>query len=255
MKVELFVNPDYSHLSAFIKHIPEDFGKTGKVLHTGRNELRVIECDGVKLVAKSFNKITLANRLIFAASRWSKANKTYNNAIKLINRKISTPAPVAYINIYNKGLLVNCYYICLFSEYRSVEELFLLPITEAEEGLKAFAHYTVGLYKAGVYHGDYNLSNVLYQQSGHNFDFTLIDINRMQFRSYSKKRGLHSLRRLQLPIEKLSIVVAEFARESNADTLKTLYAVTLNQLQFKYFKNFMGLLKRPIKYFLQSFKN
>jgi hypothetical protein len=249
MKLDLFMNSDYYYLSEFIKHIPENFKNSGRQLHTGRNEIRVVEAEGQKLAIKSFNKISWANRLIFSVSKWSKANKTFNNAKRLLNKNVSTPTPVAYINIYNKGLLVSCYYVCLYSEYQSVEELFLLPLAEAEEGLKAFAHYTMGLYKAGVYHGDYNLSNVMYQQSGHNFDFTLIDINRMHFHSYSLKRGLRNLHRLQLPVEKLSIVAAEFARESNADTLETLFAVTLYQLEFSYFKAFLKKLKTPIKYF------
>jgi len=255
MKIEVSVNSCYSHLSEYIKHIPENFCNSGILLHTGRNEIRLVEVKGEKIVIKSFDKITLANRLIFGISKWSKANKAFNNSLRLLKKGISTPEPVAYINVYHKGLLIHCYYICLFSEYRSIEELFLLPVAEVEEGLKAFAHFTLGLYKAGVYHGDYNLSNVMYLQSGHNFNFTLIDINRMQFRSYSQKRAFRNLQRLQLPVEKLSIVVAQVARESNKSSLESLFAVILYQLEFTYLKAFLKILKTPLKEIKEVIKN
>lgn len=225
MKTEIFVNPNFSHLTEFINKIPDDFDSIGIEIHHGRNEVRKVNLFNLHLTIKYFKKITLANRLIFATIRKSKARRAYEHSKLLIQKGITSPEPIAYINCYRFGLLYKSFYISLFTTYKPLKELLNLPISVSEEGLKAFARFTFRLQNAGILHDDYTIDNVLYDKIGNRYDFSLIDNNRMRFRKFSYARGLKNLERLKVTVDKMGIIAAEYAREANESDLRTLNAM------------------------------
>ncbi len=243
MKSEIFVNTPYLALKEYLEVIPDSFQGLGYELHSGRNELRVIIVKGQLMVVKYFKRITWANRLIYSTVRKSKARRSFENSLRLLSLGISTPEPIAYIDIYENGLLSKSFYICLFADYLPVKDLFYQPLAESEEGLKAFARFTYKLHQAGIYHNDYNLGNVLFDQEGVFYDFSLIDNNRMSFSKYSKQRGFKNLQRLQLPLDKAGIVGVEYARVSQSEGLSSLLAMILFRIQFRN----RNWLKRKLK--------
>ena len=225
MKTEIFVNPHFSHLGAFVKQIPDGYSYMGEEIHNGRNEVRKANLLNLHFTIKYFKKITLTNRLIFATIRKSKARRAYEHSKLLIQKGITSPEPIAYINCYRFGLLYKSFYISLFTSYKPLKELLNLPISVSEEGLKAFARFTFRLQNAGILHDDYTIDNVLYDKIGNRYDFSLIDNNRMRFRKYSYARGLKNLERLKVPVDKMGIIASEYARESNESDLRTLNAM------------------------------
>lgn len=100
MKSEISINPKFLYLTEFINQIPERFDRIGQEIKRGRNELRVVSKDGQIMTIKYFNRITLANRFIFATFIKSKACWVYRNSQQLIQKGITTPETVAFINIY-----------------------------------------------------------------------------------------------------------------------------------------------------------
>lgn len=247
MKIKIYVNPAFTHLTEYIKKIPTNFWETGEVLHNDRNEIRKVKQQGEILVIKYFKKITWINRLIYSTVRKSKAQRSFENSRKLIRSGINTPMPIAFVDIYKKGLLYQSFYISDFIELKPLNELLEQPIGKSEEGLKAFAHYSYKLHRLGIFHNDYNLTNVLYTQTNGEYDFALIDNNRMEFRAYTKRRGLKNLRRLNLPVDKLGIIGSEYANDSQSNSFRTLMTMLFFQIQFKerkyiknLFKNFWG---------------
>ncbi|MDD3033438.1 MAG: hypothetical protein PHT25_02470 [Bacteroidales bacterium] len=58
MKVDIHINPGYSNLRSFIETIPEKFDELGSAKHLGRNHIRIVEVDGVKLVIKYFTLLS-----------------------------------------------------------------------------------------------------------------------------------------------------------------------------------------------------
>ena len=120
MKVDIQINPAYSNLKNFIESIPENFDELGNAKHLGRNHIRIVEVDGKKLVIKYFKKITSANRLIYGNLRKSKAKRSYENSLKLLENGIGTPEPVGYIDVYNNHSLQKSFYVCLFSDYKDI---------------------------------------------------------------------------------------------------------------------------------------
>ncbi len=247
MKTKIYINPAFSHLFDFIRQVPDNFENSGELLHTGRNEVRKVSISGQDIVVKYFKRITWANRLIYATLRKSKAQRAFENSRKLIRSGINTPMPIAFVDIYKKGLLYQSFYISDFIDLKSLNELLEQPIGKSEEGLKAFAHYSYKLHRLGIFHNDYNLTNVLYTQTNGEYDFALIDNNRMEFRAYTKRRGLKNLRRLNLPVDKLGIIGSEYANDSQSNSFRTLMTMVFFQIQFKerkyiknLFKNFWG---------------
>lgn len=232
MKTEIFVNPIFSYLTDFIEQTPEKFDCLGSEMHTGRNEVRLVDFDGLLLVVKYFKRITTVNRIFYATIRKSKAQRAYEHSKLLLNRGVTSPEPVAYINIYRYGILYQSYYVSLYTNYRPLRELLELPISESEEGLKAFARFTYQLHSAGILHDDYTIDNVLYQYDYKEYDFSLIDNNRMRFRRYSFARGIWNLERLKIPVERMGIIAAEYAREAKTSDIKTLNAMVFIRLLY-----------------------
>lgn len=247
MKTEIYINPFYSYLKGFVNQIPNSFNWTGQVLHSGRNEVRVVNDNGLPLVVKYYKKITLINRIIYATFRKSKAQRAYENSKHLLMNDISTPQPIAYINIYKYGMLYQCYYISVFTFYKPLRELLELPISESEEDLKAFARFTYHLHRAGILHDDFTIHNVLYQYNYKVIDFSLIDNNRMRFCSYSYRKGIRNLERLKIPVDKMGVIASEYAREANVSDIRTLNTMVFFRLGY--------LIKVSIKQKFKAIKN
>lgn len=244
MKTEVIVNPKFSYLNNFIDQIPQNFKSLGNELHHGRNEIRVVNEKGTLLTIKYFKRITLANRLIFATIRKSKARRAYEHSKLIIKKGITSPEPIAYINVYKYGILHQSYYISLYTNYLPIKELFELPISESEGALKAFARFTYRLHQLGILHDDYTVQNVLYCFTNNEYDFSLIDNNRMRFHRYSYRRGIKNLDRLKIPVERVGIIAAEYAKESHTSDISTLNAMTFYRMEY--------LLKVSIKKWIKT---
>lgn len=247
MKAKIYVNPAFINLSEHIEQIPSNFWTTGDVLHNGRNEIRKVVVQGETLVIKYFKKITWANRLIYSTIRKSKAQRSFENSRRLICNGISTPTPIAYINTYRCGLLYQSFYISDFTNSRPVLEFINSPITKAESALKSLAQFSYKLHRLGIFHGDYNTSNVLYLYDGSEYRFTLIDNNRIKFYHYTKRRGLKNLIRMKFPIEKIGIISSEYAQISESNDLRTLFLLILFRLQFQHMRELKEMIKSFIK--------
>jgi len=249
MKTEIFVNPNFSYLTSFVNQIPLGFNSMGIELHHGRNEVRKVSVDELLVTVKYFKRITLANRFIFATIRKSKAQRAYEHSRMLIRKNLTSPEPVAYVNCYRYGLLYKSFYVSLYTNYSSLTKLLDIPIAESEEGLKAFARFTYNLHSNGILHDDYTVNNVLYSNYGNDYDFSLIDNNRMRFRNYSYRRGLRNLERLKIPVDKMGVIALEYAKEAHASELKTLNAMVFFRLHYILKVSFKKWVKAAIRLF------
>lgn len=210
MSSNIFISPLFVNLGYYINTIPENFNNIGTVLKDGRNELRVVEIDGVNLVIKSFKRHTLANKVIYRFFRKSKARRSYENALKLSERKICTPSPVAYIDIYSTLFLKSSYYISCFVNYEKVESL--LSDEPSISFLEDLGEFVYNLHEKEVFHYDLHTSNILSKKNNEGkFNFCLVDINRLKFLRASKNRRVKNLNRLDLPFNHYSIVISKYA--------------------------------------------
>ena len=62
--------------------------------------------------------------------------------------------------------------------------------------LRSFVRFTFTMHQAGALHCDHNAGNTLIRENGNDDQFTVIDINRMQFKSLTLRERLNNFVRL-----------------------------------------------------------
>lgn len=246
MKTEIRVKEKYSYLNDFVSQLPDNFSKIGKEIYSGRNEVRIVEVNGLKLAVKYFKRMTIANRYIYATIRKSKACRAYQHTDWLLGLGVSSPENVAYINCYKYGMLHQAYYISLYTSYKPIKDMVASPLSDAEEGLKALARFTYKIHKSGIFHYDYSINNILYKVVDNQYDFSLIDNNRMKASTYSFRKGMKNLNRLEIPVECMGVVAAEYARVSGENDLEILNAMAFIRLLYQARITLKRWLKMPL---------
>lgn len=203
--MKILINPRYEYLRPFVERLtrPIFFLRNGKTLHSGRNVVKLFETDGVQLVVKSYERLTLCNRMLYGSLRKSKAMRAYLYADRLRRLGIDTPEEVAVVEIRMGGVMRQCYFVSLYTDYESIRpatETFMQS-EEAKNVLDGAAGFLVRMHWAGVEHKDLNVGNILCKKEQDNradrYCFMVIDTNRMSFRGHlSMRRRLRNMRRL-----------------------------------------------------------
>lgn len=174
----------------WLTQLPDLFRQGGDLIYSGRNVLRRFEADGEALVVKRFKRLDVLKGIIYTFFRKSKAERSYRNAERLLERGIDTPLPIAYIEQRRLGLVADTFYACAYTDYEEVRSRFNLTADFDHDLAAAFAEFVARLHESGVLHYDLNSGNVLYrQQPDGTYRFQLIDINRMDFMTDGKADG------------------------------------------------------------------
>lgn len=248
MKTEMVINEKYSHLEDFVRQLPENFQNLGDLIYAGRNDVRVIEVNGLLLAVKFFKRMTLVNRYVYATMRKTKAQRSFEHTGFLLENGITSPENVAYINSYKSGRLDKAFYVSVYTNYQPLNDLISRPISETAEAFKAFAGFTYRLHSCGIYHNDFTIFNILYSYDGREYDFSLIDNNRMAFGSYSYHKGMRNLKRLSIPVEILGLIAAEYSRVARVDELKTIHILSFFRWHYLSRHLFKWKMKAPIRW-------
>jgi len=232
--MKLVVHPQYNQLSDWIKEMPSFFSTRGETIFKERNELKSFDTDYGKIVVKSFQIPHIINRFAYSFLRLSKAERSYTYSLEILKRGFQTPLPIAYIELFNMGLLSGSYYVSEYSDYVSMKAFnitnYTKKLTEEDTGiLKSFARFTARLHEKGIYHKDYSNGNILYKKEGSTVSFYLVDVNRMKFKKVTERMACKAFHRLDLSNEMLEIVVREYALQRGMEVEKTIAeAIRLN---------------------------
>lgn len=214
MKTKIVISPKYDFLTPYIEQVPDRFEFLTEILYEDRNVIKGDEVLNTKLVIKSFHRNYLTNRIRYSFFHPSKAKRAYNNGLQLIQRGFLTPDPVAYIERYEYGLLNQSFFICLRTDFTKLEFHFA---TGGEQLMKQLAEFTFNLHKRGVYHMDFSNGNILCSKDNDQYQFSLVDNNRMKFGNFSYHHRLENFRLLGLSHDHLVIVAREYAKLENKD--------------------------------------
>ena len=248
MKFQCDFPPQYGYLQESFKNIQSLFAGDNHSIHKARNELKIIDIQGVKTVVKSFKVPHLLNRIVYSYFRRSKAYKSYHNALRLQELRISTPQPIALIECFESGLLADSYFISEYFEYDfTIRTPLLEMLSDREAIFTAFAAYTYELHQKGVWHLDYSPGNILIKRTEDGYQFSIVDINRMEFREISPIQGCENFNKLWASDEELEIMGCEYARLSGLDETLTINEMKRHNDANKRVKNFKKRLKRVMK--------
>ena len=248
MRISLTTPSQYAHLSDLFNTIREIFAGDDHSIHKARNELKIIELDGIKTVVKSFKVPHLLNRIVYTYFRKSKAYKSYHNALYLEELGISTPKPIALIEFFEAGLLRESFFIAEYFAYDfTIRTPLLEPLEDRESIFTAFAAYTYNLHKCGVWHYDYSPGNILIKRTDQGYLFSIVDINRMEFRPISPLEGCENFNKLWASDEELEIMGREYARLSGFNVAVTIAEMKKHNNANKKTKNLKKRLKTLLK--------
>lgn len=203
------------------------FDTEGTTLYSGRNVVKrmmVPTNDGdIEMVVKRFRCRNIFQRIAYTLTGKSKAHKAYDNALRLEALGINTPKAYAYRDFKSCGMLSECFLLTAIDKGTDLAEH--LPVygegAFSESIANAFGAFVARLHKAGVIHRDLNSTNVrLTIADDGAVDFSLIDINRMDFHdggSIPQNVRMENLTRFTGRMDVTEAVARAYAREMGAD--------------------------------------
>lgn len=218
-------------------NIEKEFSGIEDSIHKVRNELKVLELEGIKTVVKSFKVPHFLNRIVYSFFRDSKAKKSYQYALKIGN---FTPKPLAYIEFYENFLLKESYFISENFEYDFTirEPLLEKDFADRENIFRAFTRFTLELHNAKIFHNDYSPGNILIKKRKGEYVFKIVDINRMKFIKLSENLRAKNFSKLWADDDVLKIIGDEYAKHHNVSTsfMQKLLDYNNNNKRIKNFK-------------------
>ena len=252
MRVKIKVNSEFGHMERFLKSLPTTFKFKGKTLKDDRNEIKVIEHDGIKLCIKSFKKVTPFNRYMYSWFRATKAKRSYKIARKLEKHGINTPQPVGYVEVYgNWNILKEAYYISLYLDFDfDMKDVLNRTIDCQEIILSSFAREMASIvHPAGAWHNDLSQGNVLVNRIGDNkWSFSFIDLNRLEFRrQILPVKGISNFKKLTNDPVALALMAEHYAKEAHRNARFYSLRLQRKNLFFSirrfYIKKILGVFK------------
>lgn len=242
------INPKYSYLQPFIDSIPHIFEENGETIYTGRNLIKVFDVDGLKVNVKRYGVPNVINRFAYTFIRKPKGLRAFTYPSILLEKGVSTPESIAYIEERRGGLIYYSYFISVQSSYTSyLYEIGNLEVEEIKDLVQALVLFTSNMHKKGVLHKDYSPGNILCGMKDGMHDFTLVDINRMRFGDVSVEEGCANFARLWGQPSLFKYIAELYAKDRNADvdwcTERVFYYRT------KFWKSFSR--RKKIKYNLK----
>lgn len=200
-----------------LAHFVENFSKEGKKYgDQERNTLKLFDLDGETINIKSFKVPHLINKVAYRYFRKSKAQRSFEHAVRLLELDIKTPKPIAYFQ-QGKGLLFGeSFYISHHLKYDlTYRELIHDPnFPNRYEILKQFTRFTYKLHENGVEHLDHSPGNTLIiVNSEEDYDFYIVDLNRMKFHDHlTYQMRMENFARLTPDKNMVSAMSAEYAK-------------------------------------------
>ena len=224
MTYRYIINDKFRNFKQDLLNIRDIFKNSNESIHKARNELKIIEINGIKCVVKSFKVPHLINKIAYTYFREGKAKKSYLNATKLIQLDVNTPEPIGIIEFFSFGLLQDSYFISIHEPYDfTIREVFHHKVEDPEEILKQFAKFTYEIHQKGVWHVDYSLGNILITKEETQYKFSLVDINRMEFKPIEGYDGLKNLNKFWAKNDKdLPLLAREYAKHASLDEDKAI---------------------------------
>lgn len=208
---------------SYIGSLPESFDG-GVTLYDKRNTVKrfTIDDTGAEIVVKRF-RLPRLPQIIGQLFRGSKARRAFRNALELKARGLATPDPIGYVELRRAPLVAgHCYLITAPCDDEPIRSRLEIPDRFDTKLAEAFGRYVAGLHRAGVIHRDLNSTNVLFAPiKDGEFRFTLIDINRMDFKEHGKQPPLsecmENLTRFTGRLDVTECVARAYATERGLD--------------------------------------
>ena len=252
MSVSIKLNSEYLSKKDAVLELVSSFENEGTMIMKGsRNTIKSNFLDDEKVTIKFFATPGLFKSIIYSFFKDSKAKRSFDYANYLIKNDVQTPKPIAFIEEKNSfGLLKNSYYLCSHIDYDfTIRELIHNPIfPERTIILEQFATFTFKMHEAKINFLDHSPGNTLIvKKDSANYDFYLIDLNRMKFEKLSIENRMDNFKKMWLSKTMVKVIAKKYAQLSSQSDEK------LHQILLQKTKEFKGKITKK-KYLKRKFK-
>ncbi|APY09185.1 Kdo domain containing protein [Winogradskyella sp. J14-2] len=215
-----------------------------------RNSLKLFEIEGKTINVKSFKVPNFINQIAYRFFRKSKAQRSYDYAKKLTNLNIGTPQPIAYYEFKTALLFKKSYYVSEQLDYDlTYRELTTdLNYPNHEEILRAFTRFTYNLHEKNINFLDHSPGNTLIKVNDSNYNFYLVDLNRMQFGFMNFETRIKNFAKLTTHKSMVKVMSDEYSKCCNQpyDKVFSLMWNATQTFQEKYYRK--KRLKKKLKF-------
>lgn len=201
-------------LKESITHFIHNFEKEGsEFIKPKRNAIKLKELAGITVNVKSFKVPHLFNQFAYKYLRKSKARRSFENAQVLIKKGIGTPKPLAYFEYFSALGLQKSYYV---SEHLACDLTFRELINnpkypDRENLLIATTDFTFNLHENNILFKDHSPGNTLIKKTATGYDFFLVDLNRMKFKTLTYEERIKNFSRLTPKRDMIEIMSNRYA--------------------------------------------
>lgn len=223
--------------------VPDD----AKVIYKGRNTVYSISDNGADINIKAFRTPSFPNDFVYTTLRQSKARRSYENALRLLEMGINTPRPLAYVEVKEGCRLTRSYYMSQqMDRLETVRNWDRFPFKD--QLLDEMSAFMKQLIDKQIYHRDFSPGNILFERNPDgSFKFYLVDLNRMEFGVTDSSKMKRMFRAITLIPEQNRELALHFARTCGLDAEQTA-AEAARQLQnYFYQKARLAQIKKFFK--------
>ncbi|HKK12967.1 MAG TPA: lipopolysaccharide kinase InaA family protein, partial [Flavobacteriaceae bacterium] len=168
---------------------------------------------------KLFKVPNIFNQIAYKFLRKSKAQRSFEYANILLEHGIGTPQPIAYYEFTTPLLFKKSYYVSEHLKcdltYRELTKNFDYP--DHETILRAFTRFTFKLHENDIHFLDHSPGNTLIKKMDGHYEFYLVDLNRMKFRTMDFQTRIKNFSRLTIHKSMVEVMSDEYAKLCNED--------------------------------------
>ncbi len=207
----------------WLKHLPREVASNGRTLSAGRDRVAVVDYEAGEtdesLAVKQFSGQSMIKDRI-DAKQGSKALRSFNAGQYLRSAGVGTPEPVACIDRWEKGRLLESYHVTRYEPYLRCFRDELIHIYRHEPDcdklmtlLECVASAVKRMHDAGLQHRDMGNQNILMRRrsDGSWKDVMFVDLNRARaMEKLTLRHRAFDISRISLPSDFLRVFKAMY---------------------------------------------
>ena len=257
-RIRFEVAPEFRELELWVKQLQIHFANSGDTIFKSRNEVKVFKVGNFLLNVKAFRIPNPINRIVYVYLRGSKAARSFQNARKFFALDIPTPQAVGFVDFIEGGILTNSYYISIHHHYDyTLRDALKFQVNLRDEILRQWVRFTyLKLHKNGIFHLDYSPGNTLITPNEGHYEFSIVDLNRLEFGAVNFEKGLSNFCRLEADHKALNLIGTEYAllrgEDPNQGARSLVDIVGEHDIKTKRLEHRKAILKRWVSKFSTS---
>ncbi len=211
------IRPEYLGRETMLRHLVANFTILGEDLFRGeRNIIKTFRLNDSQVInVKSFRRPNLVNRIVYKYFRQPKASRSFYHSRQLLDHGIMVPQPIAFFEKFNFYSITESFFVSeqIYPDIHFQELLLHPEDPHYDKVVRHFAGLAHRMHENGIEFKDFSPGNVLVMIREDNYNFYLVDLNRMAFHNgISLKKRLKNFERLPPDERLIRIVSEEYAR-------------------------------------------